>query len=181
MSIEKMLTEFHDKYGHYIPKEPTLNVPSEVTFLRYRLIKEEVQETFDAMGIVRINDHEIQLHPKNQNIVEIADGIADSLYVLVGTAISYGIPIERIFTEVHRSNMTKTNIKAIDGQKYGTKTPKGPDYIPPDIEGILSRPDELTKLEKKYYDDEVDPRIRAILSTQQRESNESSETPNDQD
>lgn len=85
-----------------------------------------------------------------QNLVEVADGIADSIYVLVGTAISYGIPIDRIFREVHRSNMTKTAIKAMDGHKYGTKTPKGPDYIPPDIAGILSRPNQLTKLETLY-------------------------------
>jgi predicted HAD superfamily Cof-like phosphohydrolase len=31
----------------------------------------------------------------------------DSLYVIIGTAVSYGIDIERVFDEVHRSNMTK--------------------------------------------------------------------------
>lgn len=155
LNAESSLKEFHSKYGHFVLEASSTEIPSEVTFLRYRLIKEEVQETFDAMGIVRVDDNVVQFDKEKVNLAEIADGIADSIYVLVGTAISYGIPIDRVFREVHRSNMTKTALKAEIGQKYGTKTPKGPDYIPPDIEGILSRPNELTKLEIMHVEDSV--------------------------
>lgn len=159
LNAEKPLREFHEKYGHYISETPSLDVPENVVILRHKLVAEEVGETFDAMGTIDLGsisgEPNIIYDSAERSLVEIADGIADSIYVLVGTAVSYGIPIDRVFREVHRSNMTKTAIKAEDGQKYGTKTPKGPDYIPPDIEGILSRPNELTRLETMYVEDSI--------------------------
>lgn len=138
ISCENMLIDFHEKYGHYISAIPTTKIPENVKILRNDLIQEEVLETRVAI--------------KDNNLIEIADGIADAVYVLVGTAVAYGIPFDRIFKEVHRSNMTKTAVKAKEGEKYGTKTPKGPDYIPPNIEGILSEPGESTQLEKIHED-----------------------------
>lgn len=134
MNIEQMLHDFHVKYGHYRSDWPTIEIPINVKILRLKLIQEEISEMNTAMN--------------EGNLEEFADGIADSVYVLVGACISYGIPFDRVFKEVHRSNMTKTNVKAVDGEKYGTKTPKGPDYIPPDIKGILTSPQRETRLEE---------------------------------
>lgn len=142
--MERELREFHEKYGHYISHAPTTDIPHEVKQLRLALILEEVEETVKAMGFT-----EGAFDPVNEDIIRIADGIADSIYVLVGTAISYGIPIERVFKEVHASNMTKTAVKAKNGEKYGTKTPKGPSYIPPHIWRILFEPERKTDLEIK--------------------------------
>jgi len=141
--MEQLVREFQEKYKHYVsPDKPTLDIPKEVKRLRYNLIDEEIQEELLPALI-------------ENNLVEIADGIADSIYVLVGCAIAYGIPIDRIFLEVHRSNMTKTVVKeSTPGEKYGTKTPKGPDYIPPDIKGILENPEKETVLE--YWAKEKD-------------------------
>jgi predicted HAD superfamily Cof-like phosphohydrolase len=130
-----MLKDFHEKYGHMISNYPSIP-PDSIKLLRSELILEECAEMLKGI--------------EEGSLEEIADGAADLIYVVIGTCVSYGIPIERIFIEVHRSNMSKTAVKAVDGQKYGTKTPKGPDYIPPDIKGILSRPNELTRLEKIY-------------------------------
>jgi predicted HAD superfamily Cof-like phosphohydrolase len=132
-SYESMVRDFHLKFGHLTNNSPTVDLPESVIKLRKSLIKEEVLETLTGID--------------SNDISEIADGIADAMYVLVGTAISYGIPIDRVFREVHRSNMTKTAVKAVDGEKYGTKTPKGPNFIPPDIKGILEHPEKYTKLE----------------------------------
>lgn len=136
ISYEAAVREFHVKYGHLISDQPTSNIPDEVKILRRKLILEEVEETLSAMGFTESGDWS-----GFEDIVEIADGIADTIYVLVGTAISYGIPIDRVFREVHSSNMTKTPVKAEPGKKYGTKTPKGPDYKPPQIDRILYSPD----------------------------------------
>ena len=49
-------------------------------------------------------------------------------------------------------------MKAEDGQKYGTKTPKGPGFKPPQIDKILSDPGLETELEaamRKAICDEV--------------------------
>lgn len=139
LSIEQSVLEFHKKYGHYVADHPTTNVPTEVTVLRRKLIFEELDELMEGLAL--------------GNLREIADGAADLIYVVVGTCISYGIPIDRIFDEVHRSNMTKTPSKAENGEKYGTKTPKGPDYVAPDVEGILSNwsdPTFCTVLEGRF-------------------------------
>lgn len=61
--------------------------------LRKSLIREEVGETLKAID--------------DGDLIEVADGIADSIVVLVGTALEFGIPLTRIWNEVHRSNMSK--------------------------------------------------------------------------
>ena len=134
-SCEESVREFHEKYGHLITSNPTVQIPDAVKQLRMKLILEEYEELSSAI--------------QSNDLVEIADGCADLVYVIVGTCISYGIPFDRVFREVHNSNMTKTAIKAEDGQKYGTKTPKGPDYVAPEIDFLLRYPKMFTFLEHK--------------------------------
>ncbi len=43
------------------------------------------------------------------DIVEAADALGDRLYVLLGDAVAAGLPLERVFDEVHRSNLTKAS------------------------------------------------------------------------
>ena len=150
LNIEESLKAFSMKYGHLVSDKPTLEFSDMVKRLRHNLIMEEVEETLHAMGFFQRNELGetiVDFMKNKQDLVEIADGIADAVYVLVGTAIAYGIPFNRVFTEVHRSNMTKTAAKVEAGQKYGTKTPKGPDFISPDITTILFHPEERTALE----------------------------------
>lgn len=116
-----MLKEFHKKFNHHIEEHPTSVVPDNVFELRVKLMREELNETIAAMV--------------DENLVEIADGLADLLYVVFGTAISYGIPIDEIFTEVHRSNMTKSMLK--DEKSIKGKTLKGENWEPPRIHDIL--------------------------------------------
>lgn len=70
------------------------------------------------------------------DLVEIADGIADSIYVLIYTAHAYGIPIEKVFDEVQRTNMAKfpdgVAIRREDG-----KIMKPSGWSPPDIKRII--------------------------------------------
>ena len=134
MSLEQKVREFALKYGHLVSPQAAVTIPNSVKQLRMDLIREEYEETMTAI--------------QNNDLVEIADGLADLTYVVIGTAIAYGIPFDRVFEEVHRSNMTKTAVKAEEGQKYGTKTPKGPNFIPPHLWRILFEPEFLTELEK---------------------------------
>lgn len=52
-------------------------------------------------------------------------------------AFTIGVPLDRVFWEVHRSNMTKAARNAGTGSKYGGVQAKGPGYSPPDIAGAL--------------------------------------------
>ena len=96
--------------------------------LRIALIKEELGELEEA--------------GHKQNLTKIADAIADLLYVVYGTAVSYGIDIEPVFLEVHRSNMSKGDpeiVRASNG-----KILKSRNWTPPNLEPLLK-----TQAEKK--------------------------------
>ena len=117
-----MVATFNKANGYRPLVFPSANVEISVKILRLRLMMEELGELSCAM-------HE-------NNLVEIADGLTDLLYVVVGTAVDYGLgPIlEELFQEVQRSNMTKTFITTPDGRKGGIK---GPGFSPPDIKGVI--------------------------------------------
>jgi predicted HAD superfamily Cof-like phosphohydrolase len=133
-SYELMVREFNNKHGHYMAAQSTTEIPDEVKGLRIKLIEEECEELIQK-GILA------------NNLDEIADGCVDLIYVVVGCMMAYGIPADRVFREVHRSNMTKDAVKVEQGQKYGSKTPKGPNFVPPDIKTILQHPERYTMLE----------------------------------
>jgi len=86
-------------------------------------MEEELRELLQAMA--------------SEDIVAIADGLADLLYVVFGTAAAYGIPMDDVFAEVHASNMSKlgTDGKPIIGE-HGKRL-KGPLYRPPNIAPLV--------------------------------------------
>lgn len=106
--------------------EPCRNTPGfpdpDQIMLRIKLIREEAgKELVDGLL-----DGDMQ---------EIVDGIGDSLYVIFGTAVAYGLDAQAIFDRVHASNMTKF----IDGHKDPAtgKWIKGPSFVPPDFTGLI--------------------------------------------
>jgi len=142
---------FHRAADVPSPTTPAVPSPDRVE-LRRRLIKEEVGETLTAL--------------KHGDLVELADGLADSIVVLIGTALEYGIDRQPVWDEVHRTNMAKfpecSNPHCHDGRVYvysneastkdckqcqgrGTqliqrddgKILKPPDWRPPDIRAVL--------------------------------------------
>lgn len=84
---------FMQAAGQDIPAKIQHDLPEATRELRRRLIVEEAREVEDAI--------------EANNLEEIADGLADLIYVAVGTALAYGIPLDRVWTEVQRSNMAK--------------------------------------------------------------------------
>jgi predicted HAD superfamily Cof-like phosphohydrolase len=89
--------------------------------LRVEIMREEWQELLDA---IEAND-----------LVEVADACADLIVTILGTADEYGIPFDRVWAEVHRSNMAKVGgpVRA-DGKRL-----KPPGWTPPDVAGVLAR------------------------------------------
>jgi predicted HAD superfamily Cof-like phosphohydrolase len=64
----------------------------------------------------------------------VAKELADLLYVVYGTAVAYGMMMEPVFREVHRSNLSKVGgHKRADG-----KWVKPPTYSPAQIEPLLA-------------------------------------------
>lgn len=89
---QKMVREFHEVFGHLVNDTPT-NIPEATASLRHVLMLEELQEYRDAA--------------EAGDLVEVADALADLMYVALGTAVAHGIDLEPIFDIVHDSNMSK--------------------------------------------------------------------------
>lgn len=90
--IQQQVLEFHQKFNVNHRGSPGL-IPEDRSKLRIKLIDEELTELKEAIA-------------KN-DIVGIADALADLNYVVMGTGVEYGIDLEVVGDEVHRSNMTK--------------------------------------------------------------------------
>lgn len=118
MTNYEKVKEFHEKFDLPIGKLGHLPEANEA-LLRARLMMEELAELVEAM---QLGDY-----------VNIAKELDDLLYVVYGTAITYGVP-DGVFAEVNRSNMSKS--PAIDA---GGKIKKGVDYEEADIESVLER------------------------------------------
>lgn len=110
--------KFHEKFGQLVALFP--QIPSEkVRKLRVSLISEEAKE--------------LELALLSNDMVEIADACADLIYVVNGTAISYGINLHPVFNEVQRTNMAKVG----GGERADGKIMKPEGWTPPDIAGVL--------------------------------------------
>lgn len=89
--------------------------------LRISLIEEEVRETIEAI--------------RRGDLVAAVDGLCDTLYVVFGTAVAFGVDLAPVFGEVHESNMRKTTGPVReDGKRL-----KPPGWQPPDVKGLLIR------------------------------------------
>jgi predicted HAD superfamily Cof-like phosphohydrolase len=116
---------FHRALGAHVGARP--GFPAEdVRALRRRLLDEEIEELREADA--------------SGDIVELADALADIVYVLVGTAVSHGIDLRPVWDEVHRSNMAKVAGRALGDAK--ARKPEG--WTPPDVAGCLERQGELS-------------------------------------
>jgi len=123
-SMVEMVKEFHNTYSCPIAESPAFP-DDKLRQLRVRLLNEEVMELNSAMV--------------NEDMIEVADGIVDCLYILIGTAITYGIAdaLPNLFAEVHHSNMSKLHDGKVVKREDG-KVIKGPQYTPPQLGKIIS-------------------------------------------
>jgi predicted HAD superfamily Cof-like phosphohydrolase len=116
---QAMVEEFHHKFSILVQATPT-DLHEETKRLRVRLIEEEFDELKEAMV--------------GGDLAAVAKEMADLLYVVYGTAVSYGIDMDPVFREVHRSNMSKVGgYKREDGKWVKPAT-----YSPARIEPILA-------------------------------------------
>lgn len=86
--------------------------------------------------LVREEFYELAYAFKKFDIVETADACADLIWVVEGLCHSLGIPLQKVWDEVSRSNMSKI----IEGKlvKRGDGKVLKPDtYSPPDIKSII--------------------------------------------
>lgn len=114
---------FHMATDTPIRGTPAFPVPPRVN-LRLRLVKEELYELEDAV--------------LDRSLVGVADALADLIYVCIGMALEFGIPLEAVWNEVQRSNMAKVDPATGKVRKREDgKVLKPEGWTPPDIAAVL--------------------------------------------
>ena len=91
--------------------------------LRYDLIQEELSELKQAI--------------KDKDLVEVADALADILYVTYGAGTAFGINLDKCFDEVHNSNMSKLGEDKKPIYNESGKVMKGPNYFKPNLKKFI--------------------------------------------
>jgi predicted HAD superfamily Cof-like phosphohydrolase len=122
MTNFEKVKQFMETFGQEVKSEP--EIPTlDASALRYDLIKEELEELFEAIA--------------NKDMVEVADALTDILYVTYGAGHTYGIDLDKCFDEVHRSNMSKLGLDGKPIYREDGKVLKGPNYFQPDLNNII--------------------------------------------
>ena len=101
---------------------PVLNLKNDQTQLYMNLIEEEFNETLNAFI--------------EADLVEVADCLADMVWVIMGMCNSAGIDFDKVWKEVKSSNMSKF----VDGKfikNDAGKIMKPKTYFKPDIKKAL--------------------------------------------
>lgn len=153
-SPNELVTEFHETYGMPVNPHPEPTVDYGRIHMRYNLIAEEFVELTEALyGSEAANTikREIEIHvdqaryeasalgrPLPLDTVETADALADLVYVIYGAALESSIPLDPALQEVQRSNMSKLGADGLPIRREDGKILKGPNYTPPNIEGVLN-------------------------------------------
>lgn len=88
------VAEFHKTFKHPVVDSPAIPAEDRCK-LRVSLIQEELDELQEAID--------------NNDLVEVADALADIQYVLSGAVLEFGLgnKFVELFNEVQRSNMSK--------------------------------------------------------------------------
>ena len=114
--------DFMEAFGQEVLIAPTTPDPS-VAKLRLELIREEVAE--------------LQAAVDGMDMLAIADGLTDILYVVYGAGHAFGIDLDECFHEVHSSNMTKLGPGGRPLYREDGKVMKGPHYREPTLEPFV--------------------------------------------
>lgn len=119
---QRMVSEFMQAFGQKVPS--TFTVRDFPGALRAELIREEAEEFAEA---IREGHH-----------IKALDALCDLLYVTYGAACAYGVDIEPLFAEVHRSNMSKLGADGKPIYREDGKVLKPGHWSAPDIMTALA-------------------------------------------
>lgn len=171
--MQEAIEEFMRRCDQEVAEYPQIP-EDEIVTLRIRLMVEELLGKIEppvehirdeddhryTRLLVQNKSDELIASMLNGDLVGIADGLADVLYVVIGTAVAYGIDIQEVFDEVHRSNLSKTVWDEeqqrwhIEKDEFG-KGIKPDTYSPASIEPIIENQIANGKAWEEFYADQA--------------------------
>ena len=114
--LDKVL-EFHKAFNLAINEAPSEGLLS----LRLKLIEEEYNEVRNEFS------------QETVDLVNLTSELADLLYVIMGAAVSLGLPINEVYNEIHRANMSKLGLDGKPIYREDGKVLKGPSFRPANV------------------------------------------------
>lgn len=128
MTIEDKVKEFHSSFGL-----PVNGVWSPgLLVLRNTLNSEELDEFMQEYLVVKIkSENKIEINQDDK--ARLLKELVDLVYVLVGMAVSLGLPFDKAFDEVHKSNMSKLGPDGRPVYRDDGKVMKGKNYKPANL------------------------------------------------
>ena len=113
---------FMKTFGQEIKNKASFS-SEKVNKLRINLIEEELNELKQAID--------------DKNLVEVADALTDILYVTYGAGHAFGINLDKCFSEVQNSNMSKLDKNQKPIYNELGKVMKGPYYFKPNLKKVI--------------------------------------------
>lgn len=120
---QMQVRKFMELFGQEVRPFPSVPEGSDAA-LRIALIAEEFNEFILATA--------------KQDLVGVADALGDLLYVVYGAADCWGIDMEPIFEEIHRSNMTKVWEDGTVHRREDGKVIKPETYSPANLDTLIT-------------------------------------------
>jgi len=120
----KNVKDWHEKFGVHVGRQAGL-IGMKRFDMRQNILQEEVNELKSAYEAGELHS--------------VADAICDILYVIIGTAVEFGLhdKLDALFAEVHRSNMSKLDENGNPVKREDGKILKSKLFSPPDLKAIL--------------------------------------------
>ena len=149
MSHHNQVAEFMRAGNQPVRTTPTIP-DSQEAWGRANQLFSEITEYKEAMKRCGQAQHIHDEREARGAIIELADALGDMVYVIHGTAHTYGIDLDAVLTEIHRSNMTKVVSGRVVKDAAG-KIQKPEGYEPPDLRtAIFGNPDNTYTGDEDY-------------------------------
>lgn len=134
MSNFEKVREFHQVFG----VETNQEFSSELVKLRVDLIDEEFTEVWDEFYETVSGKHgNYPEYTGNIDKVKLTKELADLLYVVYGTGVTFGLPLDDAFDLVHKSNMSKLTVDGKVLRREDGKVLKSDQYKPADLSELF--------------------------------------------
>jgi predicted HAD superfamily Cof-like phosphohydrolase len=123
VDVAAAVRQFHMAFDLPVRATPGIEIDEGLAKLRIALLEEEVGEFVTAS--------------EKGDLIGIADALADIAYVVYGTALTYGVDLNAVLGEVHRSNMSKLDRDGRPILRSDGKVVKSEQYFRPDVAAVL--------------------------------------------
>ena len=129
---------FTEAMGQPVGEDITGSANIDLLMMRIDLIEEERREVLGEMPQLRLDDAQLVIYLAPVDKASLTKELADLLYVTIGFAVTFGLPLCEVFDRVHQSNMSKLGEDGKPIYREDGKVMKGPNYQPPKLDDLFN-------------------------------------------